>query len=133
MSFCLERGAESSESQRRGGPFIQDGRFVGKAESERRQTLEVAEEDFALLRVQEQRAGLVVGLELGVLSKQGRQVALQQTVVEREPQPRPTSAHIGAHKADFLQLRDDITAGETRKRHSLLSNMNNSYETRADK
>lgn len=104
MSFCLKHGAESSKSQRCGGPFIQDSRFVGEVESERSQTLEVAEEDFPLLCVQEQCAVLIVGLKLGVLSKKRRKVALQQTVVESKPQPRPTTAHIGAHKADFLQL-----------------------------
>lgn len=67
---CLEHGAESSESQWRGGPFVEDGRFIRKAERKGRQTLEVAEQDFPLLRVQEQGTGLIVGPQLGVLPKQ---------------------------------------------------------------
>lgn len=67
---CLEHGAESSESQRRGGPFVEDGRLIRKAERKGRQTLEVAEQDFPLLRVQEQGTGLIVGPQLGVLPKQ---------------------------------------------------------------
>lgn len=104
MSFCLKHGAESSKSQWRGGPFVQDSRLVGEAERERSQTLEVGEQDFPLLCVEEQGAVLIVGPKLGVLSKKRREVALQQTVVESQPQPRSTTTHIGAHKADFLQL-----------------------------
>lgn len=108
----MGRGAETREGQRRGGPFVEDGRLVGEAECERAQTLQVAEQDFPLLGVQEQGTGLVVGPQLGALAKQRREVALQQAVVQGQPQPGPAAAHVRAHEADLLQLLDHVTGGE---------------------
>lgn len=102
VCICLGEGAESSESQGRGGPFVENSRLVRQAECKRGQTLEVAEQNVPLLSVQEQGAGLIVGLQHGVLPKQRREVALQQAVVEGQPQPCPAAAHIRAHEADLL-------------------------------
>lgn len=121
QSVCLEEGAESSESQGGGGPLIKNGRLVGQVEGERGQTLEVAEQNLSLLSVQEQSTGLVMRLQLGVLPKQRGEVALQQAVVEGEPQPRSTAANICAHEADLLQLGDDITGDLTDRTVALKS------------
>ena len=111
----LGQGAESSENQRRGGPLVEDGRLVGQTERERGQTLEVAEQDVPLLGVQEQGTGLIMHPQLGVLPEQRRQVALQQAVVERQPQPRSAATDFRAHEADLLQLCDDITGDLTER------------------
>lgn len=62
--ICLRQGAESSEGQRRVGPLVEDGGLVRKAEGERGETLEVAEQDLSFLGVQEQGAGLIMSSQL---------------------------------------------------------------------